>query len=135
VTRKITSQVAKISSGRASKLILGNLDVRRDWGHAQDYVRAMWLMLQQDRPEDFVIATGRASSVRDFCRLAFACVGLDYEDYVESDVRHYRLADESLLIGDATKARKALTWEPRVGLEELVREMVESDISVERSKT
>jgi len=134
VTRKITSQVARIRCGRATKLVLGNLDVSRDWGHARDFVRAMWLMLQPDRGEDCVIATGRACTVREFCRLAFAQVGLDYERYVESDTTLYRPADDSLLIGDATKARTMLRWEPTVSLEELVREMVENDLRLEQSK-
>jgi GDPmannose 4,6-dehydratase len=134
VTRKITSQVARIRCGRATNLVLGNLDVSRDWGHARDFVRAMWLMLQLDHGEDCVIATGRACTVREFCRLAFAQVSLDYERYVESDTALYRPADDSLLVGDATKARSLLGWEPSVGIEELVHEMVESDLRLERAR-
>ncbi|TLY28028.1 MAG: GDP-mannose 4,6-dehydratase [Nitrospirae bacterium] len=134
VTRKITSQVARIRCGRAKDLILGNLDVYRDWGHARDFVRAMWLMVQADRPDDFVIATGRASSVRDFCRLAFAHAGLEYEQYVKSDATQYRPADDSLLVGDSTRARTLLAWKPIVNLEQVIQEMVESDLSLEQSK-
>lgn len=128
VTRKITSTVARIKSGAASELRLGNLDAQRDWGHAADYVRAMHLMLQQPEPEDYVIATGETHSVREFCELAFSEAGLDYEKYVKTDEKFYRPAQVDLLVGDSSKARKALRWKPRYSFRELVREMVEADL-------
>jgi GDPmannose 4,6-dehydratase len=129
VTRKITSGVARIKLGLATELRLGNLDAQRDWGHAKDYVRAMPLMLQQDKPDDFLVATGEAHTVREFCEQAFAEAGLDYREYVKVDERFYRPAEVELLLGDATKARKTLGWEPRYTFAELVREMVEADLS------
>jgi len=128
VTRKITSTVAKIKFGLASELRLGNLDAKRDWGHAADYVRAMHLMLQQNEPDDYVIATGETHTVREFCDLAFAEAGLDYRDYVKVDERFLRPAEVDLLIGDSTKARSALGWKPTYTFPELVREMVQYDV-------
>lgn len=127
VTRKITSGVARILAGKSRELRLGNLEARRDWGHARDYVRAMWLMLQQPEPGDYVVATGTTHSVREFCELAFGYAGLDYRDYVVSDPELYRPAEVNLLLGDASKARRVLGWTHRVGFEALVREMLEHD--------
>jgi len=129
VTRKISNGVALIKLGLASELRLGNLDARRDWGHARDYVRAMWLMLHQDTPDDYVIATGRDASIRDFCQLAFAHVGLDWQDHVRVDTHLLRPAEVEALHGDAGKARQRLGWQPTVTLEELVAEMVDADIA------
>jgi GDPmannose 4,6-dehydratase len=128
VSRKITHAVARIMRRRQAKLSLGNLDARRDWGYAGDYVRAMWAMLQQEEPGDYVIATGETHSVREFCELAFSCVGLDWRDYVEIDPHLFRPAEVDLLVGDATKARNTFGWKPEVTFQELVRTMVESDI-------
>jgi GDPmannose 4,6-dehydratase len=129
VTRKITDAVAAIKTGKKDKLLLGNLDARRDWGFAGDYVEVMWAMLQHSEPKDYVVATGRTTSVGDFCKLAFDCVGLNWEDYVETDPAFHRPAEVELLCGDASKARKELGWQPRVSLEELVSMMVESDLA------
>ena len=128
VTRKITSTVARIKFGLASELRLGNLDAKRDWGHAFDYVRAMHSMLQQPEPDDYVIATGETHSVREFCELAFAEAGLDYQQYVKTDDRFYRPAEVDLLVGDSSKARTVLGWAPRYTFQELVREMVGADL-------
>jgi len=128
VTRKITRAAARIKLGLQDKLFMGNLDSRRDWGHARDYVEAMWLMLQQDEPDDYVVATGEAHSVREFLELAFGSVGLDYNDYVEIDPRYFRPAEVDLLVGDAGKARTKLGWEPRTSFEELVKVMMEHDM-------
>jgi GDPmannose 4,6-dehydratase len=128
VTRKITSGVARIAAGETTSLGLGNIEAKRDWGHAREYVEAMWLMLQQDIPDDFVIATGEAHSVREFCELAFAEANLDYREHVVVDGRFYRPAEVELLTGDASKAKKVLEWEPRTSFRELVREMVREDI-------
>lgn len=128
VTRKISSTVAQIKLGKATELRLGNLEARRDWGHAADYVPAMVMMLQQPEPDDFVIATGEAYSVREFCELAFNEVGLDYRDYVKVDERFYRPSEVDLLIGDATKARRVLGWKPAHTFQEMVSEMVQSDL-------
>ncbi|MGC1759065.1 MAG: GDP-mannose 4,6-dehydratase [Candidatus Cybelea sp.] len=129
VTRKISDGVARIKLGRASELRLGNLDAQRDWGYAGDFVRAMWMMLQPPAPADFVIATGRTHSVRDFVRVAFEAAGLgSYEPYVVVDPRFVRPAEVDQLIGDASKAQRALGWEPTVGFEELVAMMVEADL-------
>jgi GDPmannose 4,6-dehydratase len=128
VTRKISSTVAQIKLGLAKELRIGNLEARRDWGHAADYIPAMWMMLQQPEPDDFVIATGEAYSVREFCELAFDEVGLDYRDYVKVDERFYRPAEVDLLIGDSTKARRVLGWKPKYTLQEMVSEMVRSDL-------
>lgn len=131
VTRKITSTVAQIKLGVASELRLGNLEAKRDWGHAKDYVRAMHMMLQQPEPDDYVVATGETHSVREFCELAFGEAELDYRDYVKLDERYYRPAEVDLLIGDATKARSVLGWQPRYTFKELVKEMVEADLEAE----
>lgn len=128
VTRKITSTVAKIRYGRASELRLGNLDAQRDWGYAPDYVDAMWRILQQDQPDDFVIATGELHSVRDFAQAAFEVVGLDWSRYVVSDPRYYRPLEEHPLVGDASKAHAQLGWKPSVRFEELVQRMVKEDL-------
>ncbi|MCO5186558.1 MAG: GDP-mannose 4,6-dehydratase [Anaerolineae bacterium] len=133
VTRKITYHVAKIKLGLADQLALGNLDSRRDWGYAGDYVRAMWLMLQQDRPEDFVIATGETWSVEDFVRTAFEYVDLDWHDYVVQDPRFMRPAEVDLLVGDPSKAGKQLGWEPHVSFSELVQMMIDADIDLIKS--
>ena len=128
VTRKITSAVARIKLGLQSELRLGNLEARRDWGHAADYVRAMHLMLQQETPEDYVVATGETHSVREFCELAFAEAGLDYRDHVSVDPQFYRPSEVDLLIGDAGKAQRVLGWKPQRSFRQLVREMVLSDL-------
>ncbi|MFH1373667.1 MAG: GDP-mannose 4,6-dehydratase [bacterium] len=128
VTRKITDGVARINQGKADKLALGNLDAKRDWGYAGDYVEAMWLMLQQDEPGDYVIATGETHSVEDFVRMAFAQVDLDYKDYVVTDPRFVRPAEVDLLLGDPSLAREKLGWEPTVSFEELVKMMVDADL-------
>ncbi len=127
VTRKITSGVARIVAGRQKELRLGNLDAKRDWGHARDYVEAMWLMLQQPEPDDYVIATGKTHSVREFAEAAFACVGLSYRDYVTNDPELFRPAEVNLLQGDASKAQARIGWKPSLNFQELVREMVEAD--------
>ena len=128
VTRKITTGVARIKLGMAAELRLGNLEAKRDWGHAADYVTAMHLMLQQPEPDDYVVASGETHSVREFCELAFDCAGLDYQKYVHIDEQYYRPAEVDLLIGDSTKARNVLGWKPKYTFEELVKEMVESDL-------
>jgi GDPmannose 4,6-dehydratase len=128
VTRKVTDGVARIKLGRAGNLALGNLDARRDWGHARDYVRAMWLMLQQDRGDNYVVATGVTTSVRDLCRMAFEAVGLEMEGHVTIDQRFARPAEVDVLLGNASKAKAVLGWQPTVGLRELVAEMVEADL-------
>jgi GDPmannose 4,6-dehydratase len=129
VTRKITRGVAEISLGLQSKLYLGNLEARRDWGFAGDYVEAMWLMLQQDAPDDYVVGTGEAHSVREFLELAFSYVGLDWRDSVEIDSRYFRPAEVDELRADASKARQVLGWEPKVGFRELVHTMVDADLA------
>jgi GDPmannose 4,6-dehydratase len=128
VTRKITDGVARIKLGLQQKLHLGNLDAQRDWGFAGDYVKAMWLMLQQPRPDDYVIATGRTHAVRDFVRLAFAAADLDWEEHVVVDPRYYRPAEVDLLVGDASKARRVLGWQPETTFEQLVEQMVRADL-------
>jgi len=130
VTRKITSHVARIKRGELSKLPLGNLEAKRDWGFAGDYVKGMHLMLQQEKPDDFVIATGETHTVREFCELAFAEVGLNYEDYVVVDPRFYRPAEVHVLMGDASKAKQQLGWEPTVLFPELVQMMVQHDLEL-----
>jgi len=127
VTRKITSGVARIAAGRSRELRLGNLEAKRDWGHAREYVEAMWRMLQQDAPDDYVIATGETHTVREFADVAFAHVGLDYREHVVPDPDLFRPAEVNLLQGDAAKARKYLGWTHRITFEALVREMVEAD--------
>ena len=128
VTRKVSSTVARIKRGEAKEVRLGNLDAVRDWGHARDYVRAMHLMLQQEQPDDYVIATGVPHTVRELCEIAFATVGLDYRDHVVIDERLVRPLEPLPLIGDASKARRVLGWEPTVSFEDLVREMVAADL-------
>src|SRR5438270_1803861 len=127
VTRKITSTAAKIKAGLASELRLGNLDAQRDWGHAADYVKAMHLILQQPVPDDYVVATGETHTVREFCEIAFAELGLDYRQYVKVDDRFFRPAEVDLVVGDATNARNALGWKPTYQFHDLVREMVNND--------
>lgn len=129
VTRKITDGVARIKLGRQDKLLLGNLDARRDWGHARDYTKAMWLMLQQEVADDYVIATGRTTSVRDFGHMAFSAVGLNMEDHIVLDPRFLRAAEVEVLHGDASKAGKRLGWRSETTLEQLVAEMVEADLA------
>jgi GDPmannose 4,6-dehydratase len=128
VTRKVAFGAALIKLGMARDLRLGNLDAKRDWGYAGDYVRAMWLMLQQDQPDDYVVGTGQTHSVRELCRVAFGHLGLDYHDYVKVAQRYIRPADVDLLVSDPTKARTVLGWEPSVSFEDLVVMMVESDL-------
>lgn len=130
VTRKITSTVAKIKAGRENELRLGNLDAKRDWGYSPEYAEAMWLMLQQEDPDDYVLATGEAHSVRDFVDRAFSSVGLNWEDYVVIDERFYRPAEVHELRGDATKSREKLGWSPRVTFDELVVLMVQHDMEL-----
>jgi GDPmannose 4,6-dehydratase len=128
VTRKITRALARIKAGLQKKLFLGNLDAKRDWGYAPEYVEAMWLMLQQDNPDDYVIATGETHSVREFLEEAFGHARLDWQDYVEFDPKYLRPAEVDLLIGDPSKARKQLNWEPKTTFKDLVRIMVDADI-------
>ena len=128
VTRKITRAAARIKMGLQNELYLGNLDARRDWGYAKEYVEMMWLMLQQDTPDDYVVATNETHSVRDFCKEAFGAIGLDWEKYVKYDQRYERPAEVDLLIGNPEKARRKLGWEPKVRFKELVKIMVEHDL-------
>ncbi len=130
VTRKITRAVAHINAGLQDKLYLGNLDAKRDWGYAKEYVEAMWLMLQQEKPDDYVIATNETHSIREFLDIAFGHAGIDWKKHVEIDAKYYRPAEVELLIGDYSKARKQLGWEPKTKFEELVRLMVEADIEL-----
>ena len=132
VTRKITRAVAHIKAGLQDKLYLGNLDAKRDWGFAKEYVEAMWLMLQQPEPDDYVVATGETHSVREFLEVAFGHVGLDWKKYVEIDPRYYRPAEVDLLIGDPSKAIKKLGWQPKTKFEDLTRLMVDSDVELLR---
>lgn len=133
VTRKVTDAACRIKLGRQRELRLGNIDAQRDWGYAGDFVQAMWLMLQQDGPDDYVIATGRTTSVRDMCRLAFECVGLDYSDYVVVDPSLFRPAEVPLLLGNPAKARTKLGWEATTSLEQLIQMMISADMArVER---
>ncbi|HEX3575228.1 MAG TPA: GDP-mannose 4,6-dehydratase [Rhodopila sp.] len=134
VTRKITDGVARIKLGLAEELALGNLDAKRDWGHARDYTRAMWLMLQQDTPDDYVVATGRTTTIREFCRLAFSYVGLNFEDHVVTRSDLLRPAEVDVLLGDASKALEKLKWEPSVTLEDMVAEMVDADLARHRAR-
>ena len=128
VTRKVTTGVAKIKLGLARELRLGNIDAKRDWGHAHDYVRAMWLMLQQEKPDDYVVATGVTTTVRDMCRIAFDHLGLEMEQHLVIDPAFYRPAEVDVLLGDSTKARTKLGWSPKIELKDLIREMVEADL-------
>jgi GDPmannose 4,6-dehydratase len=133
-SRKITRAVARIKLGLQEKVFMGNLEARRDWGYAPEYVEAMWRMLQQDRPEDYVIATGEAHSVREFLEEAFGFVGLDWKEHVDIDPRYFRPTEVDCLIGDATKARERLGWEPRVRFKDLVKIMVKADLEFEQAK-
>ena len=135
VTRKVTHGVARIACGLDDKLPLGNLDAQRDWGYAADYVRAMWLMLQQDRPGDYVVSTGETHAVRELCQLAFAAAGLDWEQHVVVDERFLRPAEVDLLVGDATKAEETLGWHREVDFPRLIEMMVESDLDLVRGQT
>jgi GDPmannose 4,6-dehydratase len=137
VTRKISSGIARILAGKQPDLRLGNLEAKRDWGHAREYVEAMWLMLQQPEPDDYVIATGESHSVQEFAELAFATAGMDYRDYVRTDPDLFRPAEVNVLLGDASKAAKKLGFSPRTSFRELVKEMVEADcrmLGVERER-
>ena len=136
VTRKITRAATRIKLGLQEKLYLGNLEAKRDWGFAGDYVEAMWLMLQQDRPDDFVIATGETHSVREFAEKVFAKLGLDYQRHVVIDPRYFRPTEVDILLGDATRARKALNWEPKVSFDQLIGMMIAADLeTAEKEKT
>jgi len=132
VTRKITRALAHIQAGLQSKLYLGNLDAKRDWGYAKEFVEAMWLMMQQPEPDDYVIATGETHSVREFLEVAFAHLGLDWRKHVEIDPRYFRPAEVDLLIGDASKAKRKLGWEPKTKFADLVKLMVDADIELLR---
>jgi len=134
VTRKITMALARIKHGLQDKLFLGNLDAKRDWGFAGDYVEAMWLMLQQKKPDDYVIATGATHSVKEFLTEAFEYTSLDWKKYVEIDKRYFRLTEVDVLLGDSSRARKELKWEPKVGFKQLVAMMVDSDMELVRKK-
>ena len=129
VTRKVTDGVARIKLGLASELRLGNIDAKRDWGHARDYVKAMWLMLQQPAPDDYVVATGRTTSVRDMCRIAFDHVGVDMDEHLHIDQSLYRPAEVDVLLGDAAKARRVLGWEAETSLTDMIQEMLEADLA------
>ncbi|HJP18206.1 MAG TPA: GDP-mannose 4,6-dehydratase, partial [Nitrospinota bacterium] len=136
VTRKISSHVAMIKRGLTDKLLLGNLDAKRDWGHAREYVKAMWKMLQQNEPDDFVICSGENHSVKEFCEKAFAVAGLDYREHVKMSEKFLRPAEVDTLLGDSSKAKKKLGWEYNLSFDELVREMVESDLhSMSKNRT
>jgi GDPmannose 4,6-dehydratase len=129
VTRKVTDAVARIKLGVEKELRLGNIDAQRDWGHARDYVKAMWLMLQQEKAEEFVIATGKTTTVREMCDIAFKHVGLNADDHVVIDKRFFRPAEVEKLLGDPTKAREKLGWEAETSLEDMIREMVDADLA------
>jgi GDPmannose 4,6-dehydratase len=135
VTRKITSHVAKIKLGLAKQIRLGNLEAKRDWGNAREYIKAMWKMLQQDKPDDFVICTGEAHSVEEFARIAFEHVGLNYKDYVVVDQDFFRAAEVDLLLGDCSKAKQKLGWKYDQKFEDLVREMVDADLRIHTDRT
>ncbi len=128
VTRKITMGIAAIKQGKTRELRLGNLDAKRDWGYAKDYVEAMWLMLQQEKPDDYVVATGQTHSVREFLEEAFSYLGMNWQDHVVVDPKYYRPAEVDFLLGDPSKAKQALGWQPKVGFKELVRLMVDADL-------
>ena len=134
VTRKVTDGVARIKLGLAKELRLGNVDAKRDWGHAKDYVRAMWLMLQQQTPDDYVIATGRTTTVREMCEIAFRHVGLNFEDYLVIDSNLLRPAEVQVLLGNPAKAKAKLGWEAEIGLEAMIQEMVEADLARLKSR-
>ena len=135
VSRKITSTVARIKQGMADELLMGNLDAQRDWGHADDYVKAMHLMLQQPVADDYVVSMGETHTVREFCELAFAEVGLNYQDYVKVDERFYRPAEVQVLLGDSSKARRELGWQPKHSFQDLVRQMIQSDVDELRTRS
>lgn len=128
VTRKVTRTVAAIKLGQATELRLGNIDAKRDWGHARDYVRAMWLMLQQEKPDDYVVATGVTTTVRDMCKIAFAHAGLEMDKHLIIDPAFFRPAEVDVLLGDSSKARAALGWKPEIDLEAMIKEMVDADL-------
>lgn len=130
VTRKISLAVANIKKQNQKELFLGNLEAKRDWGHARDYVEAMWLMLQQDKPRDYVVATGETHTVREFCDIAFKRVGLDYQDYVKINPKFYRPSEVDILLGDSSETKKLLNWEPKISFKELVHMMVDSDLGI-----
>ena len=132
VTRKVTDAVARIKLGRSKTIDLGNMDAKRDWGHARDYVRAMWMMLQQEVPDDYVIATGTTTTVREMCRIAFEHVGLKAEDHVRVNPDLFRPAEVEILLGDPSKAKQAFGWEPTISLEEMISEMVDADLERHR---
>jgi GDPmannose 4,6-dehydratase len=134
VTRKVTDGVARIRLGLAEKLPLGNMNAKRDWGHAREYVQAMWLMLQQDLPDNYVIATGRTSSIHDLCRIAFSHVGLNYQDHTVASSDLIRPAEVDVLLGDASKAREQLGWQAHIPLEDMIAEMVEADLARHRAR-
>ncbi|RYI17994.1 MAG: GDP-mannose 4,6-dehydratase [Acetobacteraceae bacterium] len=134
VTRKVTDGVARIKLGTASELPMGNMDAKRDWGHARDYVQAMWLMLQQDKADDYVVATGRTVTVRDMVRIAFEHVGLNHEDFVKTDPAFLRPAEVDVLLGDASKAKAKLGWAATTTLEDMIREMVDADLARHRAR-
>jgi GDPmannose 4,6-dehydratase len=134
VTRKVSNGVAKIKLGLANELRLGNLDSKRDWGYAPDYVQAMWLMVQQDTPDDFVVATGETHSIEKLVNIAFGCADLDWRQYVVQDPRFMRPAEVDLLLGDPSKAKRTLGWEPKVSFEQMVERMVRSDINLLKHK-
>lgn len=134
VTRKVTDGVARIKLGLADTLPMGNLEATRDWGHAADYVRAMWMMLQQETPDDYVVATGRTTSVREMCRISFAHVGLDYQDFVRPDPTFLRPAEVHALLGDPSKANTKLGWMPSISFEDMLAEMVEADLARHRRR-
>ena len=135
VTRKVSDGVARIKLGKAKELRLGNIDAKRDWGHARDYVQAMWMMLQQDKPDDYVVATGRTTTVRDMCRIAFEHAGLDMSKHVVIDPAFYRPAEVDVLLGDPAKAKAKLGWEAKTSLEDMIREMVDADMERVRIET
>jgi len=134
VTRKITRAATRIKEGLQDKLFLGNLDAKRDWGHARDYVEAMWLMLQQPQPDDYVVATGETHSVQEFVEVAFSRLGLDWQNHIATDPRYYRPAEVDILQGDASKARRVLGWAPRIGFKQLVGLMIEGDWKIAREE-
>jgi GDPmannose 4,6-dehydratase len=129
VTRKVTDGVARIKLGLTKQLALGNMDAKRDWGHAKDYVEAMWLMLQPDKPDDYVIATGRTTTVRRMCEIAFAYVGLNMQDHVVTKPEFFRPAEVDILLGDASKAKAKLGWQAKISLEDMIHEMVDADLT------
>lgn len=133
VTRKISHAAARIKLGKQDKLHLGNLEAKRDWGYAPDYVEAMWLMLQQDKPDDYVIATGKTWSVKDCVQTAFEVVGLNWQDYVETDQKFIRPAEVDVLVGDSAKAKKILGWQPKTSFKEMIKIMVEADLKIEKA--